>query len=727
MNLAQRLPRHLHRVPLFLVSLLAAGPALAAVCPPVILQPRYTLNTPNGPDEVVCADFNGDGIPDLVCTNYFANTVSLFPGIAPGGTFGSHVDFTVGTTPQGIATADLDGDGKPDLVVGCWGADMVQVLRNLGGGAFAPPVSFPAGAKPYEISIGDFNGDGVKDLAVADNAEKSMRILIGGKNGSGHWDGTFLPSVAYATNELPLGITTADFNEDGITDVVVTEYTESTVALFFGNGSGGVGDGTFQPAVHVPCGVIPYDLATGDFNKDGHLDLVVANSSDGGIHVLFGSGTGTFPSSVAMLAGVNCSGVAPTDLDGDGNLDLVASTAVAPNQLFLIRGHGDLTFDAPITLDDCCYSVHVIAADLDQDGRPDAVVCDWTSNTMSVFLDGCAPDPNRPIINRIRDVPNDQGGKVFVTWTKSALDQPGGAVTGYTVWRLVPPAPGAARTVALAALPGDPARVRRELRTRPDGATEIDYWEALAQLPAQRLPGYGYTAATPQDSLPDSNPLFTYRITATTANIDVFYDSDPDSGYSVDNIPPGNLQNVSAAWGASGAHLHWQASTAPDLDHYDVHRSEDPAFTPSAATLVASPTTNDFADPTPHPSATYKLAAVDKHGNPSAYASVNMAEVTAVGDGRPGTTWLASPFPNPARGPFDVRYALAREGRVTLVVMDTQGRRVRTLADGVRPAGDATLRWDARDEGGSAVGAGLYWLDLRAGPQHIVRRFALVR
>ena len=52
---------------------------------------------------------------------------------------------------------------------------------------------------------------------------------------------------------------------------------------------------------------------------------------------------------------------------------------------------------------------------------------------------------------------------------------------------------------------------------------------------------------------------------------------------------------------------------------------------------------------------------------------------------------------------------------------------MRTLIDSVRPAGDATLRWDARDEGGSAVGAGLYWLDLRAGPQHIVRRFALVR
>jgi hypothetical protein len=253
------------------------------------------------------------------------------------------------------------------------------------------------------------------------------------------------------------------------------------------------------------------------------------------------------------------------------------------------------------------------------------------------------------------------------------------------------------------------------------------YWEALATLPAQRLPGYGYTAATPQDSLPDSNPLFTYRITATTANVDVFYDSDPDSGYSVDNIPPSVPGSLTATWHAGGAQLHWQANSDADFEHYAVYRSEDPAFTPSAATLVASPLTNAFDDASPHPSATYRLAAVDKHGNPSAYATVNMGAVTGVGDGRPGTTWLASPWPNPARGPFDLRYGLAREGRVTLVVMDAQGRRVRTLADGVRPAGDAVIRWDARDESGAAVGAGLYWLDFRAGPQHLVQRFALVR
>src|SRR5262249_18701917 len=154
------------------------------------------------------------------------------------------------------------------------------------------------------------------------------------------------------------------------------------------------------------------------------------------------------------------------------------------NTLFLLKGNGsggvgDGTFAPPVPLADCCFPVHAIAADLDGNGHPDVVTCGYQSGSLGIFHDGCAPDPNIPTTTKIRDVPHHQGGKVFITWTKSGLDVTGGAVTGYTVWRLVPPAGLVAHAAMLAALPSDPQLVRRELHTRANGTTDIDYWEAL--------------------------------------------------------------------------------------------------------------------------------------------------------------------------------------------------------------------------------------------------------
>src|SRR5262249_35909747 len=184
------------------------------------------------------------------------------------------------------------------------------------------------------------------------------------------------------------------------------------------------------------------------------------------------------------------------------------STSVG-NTVYLLKGAGDGTFAAPVTVADCCFPVHLAGADLNQNGRPDLVACDYNSGVVGVFLDGCTLDPRAPVITRIRDVPNDQGGKVFITWTASSLDVPGGALTDSVVRRLGPPGlttPGPAlrspATAGAAARAAAAPAFRTERVTQPDGSTQILYWEPLATLPAHRFPGYGFTAPTPQDSLP---------------------------------------------------------------------------------------------------------------------------------------------------------------------------------------------------------------------------------
>jgi len=74
----------------------------------------------NGPVEVVGADFNGDGLTDLACTNYFSNTVTVLmnTGSANVLSFAPSTAYATGNNPWGIDAGDFDGDNKTDIVAG---------------------------------------------------------------------------------------------------------------------------------------------------------------------------------------------------------------------------------------------------------------------------------------------------------------------------------------------------------------------------------------------------------------------------------------------------------------------------------------------------------------------------------------------------------------------------------------------------------------------------------
>jgi hypothetical protein len=88
----------------------------------------------------------------------------------------------------------------------------------------------------------------------------------------------------------------------------------------------------------------------------------------------------------------------------------------------------------------------------------------------------------------------------------------------------------------------------------------------------------------------------------------------------------------------------------------------------------------------------------------------------------PATLALSSPRPNPARGPSQVEFALPRAGRVTLEVVDIQGRTVRTLLEGDREAGEHRATWDGSDASGRPSAAGVYFYRLRANGETLTRK-----
>ncbi len=86
-----------------------------------------------------------------------------------------------------------------------------------------------------------------------------------------------------------------------------------------------------------------------------------------------------------------------------------------------------------------------------------------------------------------------------------------------------------------------------------------------------------------------------------------------------------------------------------------------------------------------------------------------------------------APAPNPTSGAARVRFALPREGRATVRVLDVMGRVVRTLVDAELPAGPHDVTWDGRDAAGRAVAAGVYWSRVESSDTSVTRKITMIR
>jgi hypothetical protein len=191
-------------------------------------QPAVTYVVGVAPASIAVGDFNGDGFLDLVTANegtppHFTGTLSVLLGNGDG-TFQSARNFPAGTQPTSVAVADFNGDGIPDLVTGS------LLLLGNGDGTFRPAV--PYGGGGGAVTVADFNGDGIPDLAVNNLGRGTVSILLG--NG----DSSFRAAGNFAAGPEPLSVAVGDFNGDGIADLVVGQDYSFPVAVLVGNGDG---------------------------------------------------------------------------------------------------------------------------------------------------------------------------------------------------------------------------------------------------------------------------------------------------------------------------------------------------------------------------------------------------------------------------------------------------------------------------------------------------------
>jgi hypothetical protein len=373
--------RRSHLTTFVLFSLILA----VVFCAPASAQLEQRIITPfrttRDPTAVAVGDFNGDGIPDVAVVG---RDLQIFLGKGDG-TFQSPLSYAVGAIPDSIAVSDFNGDGKLDVVLTHFDSGANSVLFGNGDGTFTSFVNLPTSNYGGLIAVGDFNGDGKPDVLI----ENGSLVTVFLNNGNG----TFKPgidTIVGGKDSQLVGVGVGDFNRDGILDVAVANDE--------GNGDfsilSGKGDGSFVVTQqYSQNGVGP--IAVGDLRGNGLLDLVVGASPT----VYLGNGDGTFqPGQTYSTADAMSLTIA--DFNGDGKPDLIVADfgTYANGDVSVLLGNGDGTFQPTQVFPTSFFTDFAAVGDLNGDGMLDVAVVDRNGNLFTMLNTGTADfSPTSPV------------------------------------------------------------------------------------------------------------------------------------------------------------------------------------------------------------------------------------------------------------------------------------------------------------------------------------------
>ncbi|WP_324673669.1 FG-GAP-like repeat-containing protein [Hymenobacter sp. GOD-10R] len=345
-------------------------------------KPGETVFTTVRPDVVTSSNFT------LLTPHVFQFTTATSPS---AGRFGAGSEVSVSgpnSTPASVATGDVDGDGDLDLLTANQGTNSVSVRLNNGGGTFSGTLEVSVGLAPLTLVLGDVDGDGDLDFATANGlstaGKGTVSIRLNNGNGTFAIGQEILNGVRF--NGYGNGLALNDMDGDGDLDVVTSspldQYSATGVTSVHLNN----GDGTFTGgAVLVTTSPFPKDIAVGDVDNDGDLDILTANATD--VSVRLNYGLGTFGGSQQVAVSSSPLELALGDLDGNGTLDLV--TANSSNSLS-IRLNTNGIFGGTLNLPLASAPLSVSLGDVDGDADLDLVVVRKDANGAEVYLNNGA-------------------------------------------------------------------------------------------------------------------------------------------------------------------------------------------------------------------------------------------------------------------------------------------------------------------------------------------------
>ena len=295
---------------------------------------------------LAAGDINNDGNVDIVTAIAGAASAEVAVLLGSGtGTFGAPILTATNTTPPQLVIADLNGDGKPDLVLAdCCGLSEASFLAGNGDGTFQPEAQFPSGPNPLGVAVADFYGDKKFDIAVVGQMQQpdsgTLSILFDAfATDTVVAQATIVssanPTPAVAT-VAPNSLSTAYAADLASTTKLTSLPLPTTIAGTSVSITDSAGNTTAAPLLYISPKQVDF--------------LVPANVASGAAQVSFTSGDGTQSAANIQIAPVapglfsaNSSGLAA------GSALLVSGATQTPENLYTVNSSGAVVA-APVNI-----------------------------------------------------------------------------------------------------------------------------------------------------------------------------------------------------------------------------------------------------------------------------------------------------------------------------------------------------------------------------------------
>lgn len=664
-------------------------------------DPSWQLTTAANPQGLVAIDLNNDGKPDLATAGYpttSTGTISVYLNTSPGpGTiaFAARVDYACGGMPNSIAAGWLTNSSIcPDLVTANYnngGAASISILQNNGSGGFGNRQDIVTCKSTYSVAVGPLFDDPHHDQIVIANRDSASVTLLSYDDLAAGWSRHDYPTAAG-----PRFVTIADPDGDANLDVVAAAYDANKISILTRNPA----TGWLNPKIDVTASGNPLSVAVGNLNGDLKPDLLF-------------SGRNT--TNVVMVRGAPKRGWAVGD---------TIPTFSAPNQ----QGG---TFNSAAmagswTVLDLC-SVWC---------NPCKAMAHWTQATYAAWLGH--PTVHFDYVTALADgeVPGTASTQAEAeAWGSDyGISRPilhsggvqGGGVQGLATLSEATATP----TLRLVAPDG------RILWLQRGSASDTTMIRLLANAAGVAMPATAY-------------PSFVSATeTVTHGAQQVSSPSDPSSGftfpYNVSGFGANFTSDFLMTRDLDAATEHWSVNLwYYQFDNY-VCLPTDDSWQLTLTNVVLDPFIRNVL-----PGMTATVTVMDTFwvdhtlpvtvpvtwsGGTLTLGAIPAAALAAIPAIRSFTLdWtmkmyhpildvpepspaqvlaLRSPRPNPATSASRLAWAQARAGMARLEVFDLEGRRLRTLQNGVAAPGEHVVLWDLADDQGSHVGPGLYFTRL---------------